>query len=111
MGSTRAHYLPSQLHKTQESNFPARCSSCENESRLVRNRRTRRQLTRRPPGKSSKLVSDWSSQECAQCPSPVRAAADAAAAPRLKLQDKATRERAAHRNRSETRHRDKERAP
>src|SRR6266516_6132348 len=97
MGLMRARCLPSQPHKTRESNLPARCLSCENESRSTRNPQNQRRLTGLPRDKSNKIASDWLSQRCAPHLPPVRADADAAIALRPESQDKATLESVVHR--------------
>src|SRR6266853_2158425 len=78
---TQAHWLPSRLHKTPESTFPARRSPFESENRSTRNRRSQRQATRLLLDKSSKLASDESSPACVRRLLPIRAAAGAEAAP------------------------------
>src|SRR5438552_15028547 len=102
-GLMRARCLPSQPHKTRESNLPACCLSCENESRSTRSRRTLRQSGILPRDKSSKDESDSSLQNCARRLPPVRADADAAISLRPESQDKATLESVVHRIRIENR--------
>src|SRR5439155_21959412 len=103
MGLMRARCLPSQPHKTRESNLPARCLSCENESRSSRNPQNQRRLTRLPRDKYNKLATDWLSQRCARLLPPVRADATAAISLRQDSQGMAAPEDAAHRIRFENR--------
>src|SRR5439155_24639803 len=72
---TQAHWLPSRLHKTPESTFPARRSPLENENRSTRNRRSQRQATRLLQDKTSKLASEKSTPAYVRPLLPIRAAA------------------------------------
>src|SRR5437764_2158782 len=78
-------WLPLQLNKIRESNFPARRAPFENENRSMRNRRTQRQAAHPPRDKSNKPASGQISRLTTQYIIPIRTCTDEEIGPSTKF--------------------------